>query len=185
MKRFRKWAVIVAVVAVCVLLNACTRADVTDAPPESNTVTETPTATATDTPTQTSEVTESATATSTLPPSPTPKPYTEYEVELIAITLAGECYDDQREDKRLVAETICNRVADGYWGGTIDDVVTYPSQFYGYWNQSRKVSENDIAVAEQILAEWYEQGQQPFEHGYLYFEAGDGKTNIFRREYRK
>lgn len=66
------------------------------------------------------------------------------EVEIIAQTLAGECYDDKLSDKRNVAEVIVNRVSDGGFGRNVIEIVTAPGQFRGYWYQSRPVSKSDI-----------------------------------------
>ena len=38
--------------------------------------------------------------------------WTEQEVQAIALTLAGECYDDKEWDKRRVCEVILNRVSE-------------------------------------------------------------------------
>jgi len=103
------------------------------------------------------------------------------EIELVAKVLAGECYEYQIEDKRNVVKVICNRAATGGWfGDTIEEVVTKPHQFEGYWHQSRPVSESDIAVATEILTEWYSDGCGIFSPGYLYFTGTGGKTNEFR-----
>ena len=101
----------------------------------------------------------------------------------MVLTLAGECYEDKEQDKRLVCEVILNRVSVGNFGGdTILEVVSAPNQFDGYWRQSRPVSENDYEIAEQALSDWYAIGCQPLS-GYLFFEAGENRENIFRCEY--
>ena len=97
-------------------------------------------------------------------------------------TLAGECYEDKPMDKRLVCEVILNRVSTGEWGDTIHDVVSSPHQFSGYWAQSREVSENDIEIATQALADWYANGCKALSE-YLYFTAGPNRENSFRAEY--
>lgn len=103
------------------------------------------------------------------------------EVEAIARTLAGECYDDMLGDKRKVAEVILNRVSKGY-GNTVTAVVTAPNQFMGYYNQSRTISDTDREIATQAINDWYANGCQPLSD-YLYFEAGSGKENVFRTTY--
>ena len=101
----------------------------------------------------------------------------------MALTLAGECYEDKEQDKRLVCEVILNRVSAGNFGGdTVLAVVSAPNQFDGYWRQSRPVSENDYGVAEQALSDWYAGGCQPLSE-LLYFEAGENRENVFRSEY--
>ena len=99
------------------------------------------------------------------------KPWTDQDVQAIALTLAGECYNDKVYDKRRVCEVILNRVSDGSWGDTVLEVLASSSQFNGYWKQNRPVSENDMEVAEQALSD------------YLYFCAGENRENTFRSEY--
>lgn len=108
-------------------------------------------------------------------------PYTDEEVQAIARTIAGECYEDKTEDKRKVAEVIVNRVSAGF-GDTVMEVVSTPYQFNGYYSQSREISENDFAVAKEVLTRWYENGCEPLSE-YLYFTAGDNRENEFRKEY--
>lgn len=111
------------------------------------------------------------------------KPWSDEDVAAIVLTLAGECYDDKTEDKRLVCEVILNRVSAGIFGGdTVLEVVSGPNQFDGYWLQSRPVSENDYEVAETALADWYATGCQPLSD-LLFFEAGENRENVFRSEY--
>ncbi len=97
----------------------------------------------------------------------------------MALTLAGECYDDKEPDKRRVCEVILNRVSDGRFGDSIIEVLTAENQFSGYWTQSRPVSENDIAIAEQALKDWYDNGCEPLSE-YLFFSAGDNRENVFK-----
>ena len=103
------------------------------------------------------------------------------EIDAIALTLAGECYEDQPQDKRNVVWVICNRVKDGRFGENIIEVITskkYGIQFHGYWKQSRPISDNDEEIAEEILTAYYS-GEAAI-HDYLYFSGGKGKTNKFK-----
>lgn len=113
---------------------------------------------------------------------PEPSPWTDDDIYYLTHTLAGECYEDKTEDKRLVCEVILNRVSVGGFGGdTIKAVVTCKTpatQFCGYWNQSREVSENDIEIATQALSDWYGNGCKPLSE-YLYFTAGGNRENNF------
>ena len=106
------------------------------------------------------------------------KPWTDEELSLMARTLSGECYEDKELDKRRVCEVILNRVSDGRFGDSICEVITAPNQFQGYWRPSRPVSENDLAVAEQTLEDWYENGCKALSP-YLYFSAGGNRENTF------
>ena len=111
------------------------------------------------------------------------KPWSDEYIEAMVLTLAGECYEDKEQDKRLVCEVILNRVSAGNFGGdTVLEVVSAPNQFDGYWRQSRPVSENDYEIAEQVLSDWYAIGCQPLSD-YLFFEAGENRENTFRCEY--
>ena len=113
-------------------------------------------------------------------PVPSSAPlWSEEDLQAMALTLAGECYDDKEDDKRKVCEVILNRVSDGHFGGTtVIEVVSAENQFNGYWHQSRPVSENDLAIAEQTLNDWYDNGCEPLSE-YLYFSAGDNRENSF------
>ena len=109
-------------------------------------------------------------------------PWTKDELKAVATTLAGECYDDKVQDKRKVCEVILNRVSHEGFPDTILGVLTYPNAFCGYWSQSRQASESDYAVATQALRDWYDNDCQPLS-GYLFFEAGENRENVFREEY--
>jgi len=111
-----------------------------------------------------------------------PDPWTEDELYAMALTLAGECYEDKPHDKRKVCETILNRVSTEGFPDDIISVLTYPNAFCGYWTQSREISENDYAIAEQALRDWYDNGCQPLS-SYLFFEAGPNRENVFRDEF--
>lgn len=115
-------------------------------------------------------------------PEEEPQPFADEELEAMVLVLAGECYDDKELDKRLVCEVILNRVGKAEFGYTVIDVITKPYAFSGYQNQSRAVSENDYAVAEQALRDWYDNGCQPLSE-WLFFNAGPNRENVFRTEY--
>lgn len=114
--------------------------------------------------------------------TPEPDPWTSEEVEAIARTLSGECYEDKPNDKRLVAEVILNRTSDGRWGNTVTEVVTAKSQFHGYWKPSRDISDNDREIATEALRDWYTKDCKALSD-YLFFEAGPNRENVFRQKY--
>jgi uncharacterized protein YceK len=113
----------------------------------------------------------------------------EYEVELVAKTLRGECYDDQPDDKREVVKVICNRVSVGEFGDSIEAVITAPRQFQGY-RTDNKPTANDYEIAREVLTEWYENGCLPLGK-YLYFSSdaggpgGSNHKNIFRENFKE
>lgn len=112
----------------------------------------------------------------------TPNTWTAEELNAMARTLSGECFEDKELDKRRVCEVILNRVSDGRFGDTICEVITAQSQFCGYWSTSRPVSENDLAVAEQTLNDWFANDCKPFSK-YLYFSTGKNRENKFYETY--
>lgn len=106
------------------------------------------------------------------------KMFSDEEVQAIARTLAGECYDDKIEDKRKVVEVILNRVSNEKFGNTVLEVVSAKGQFCGYWKQSRPISESDIQIAEETLDRWYTNDCKALSD-YLFFCAGPNRENIF------
>ena len=113
--------------------------------------------------------------------------YSQEEVALVAKTIYGEARGCSDAEKRLVAWCICNRVDDGTWGDTIEDIVTYPNAFHGYDDSWPEDSEC-VKVAQDVLAEWRTGREadvlEPYAttSEYLYF-GGDGEHNWFREEY--
>lgn len=114
--------------------------------------------------------------------TPVQNVWTDEELEAMVLTLAGECYDDKVQDKRLVCEVILNRVSDGRFGDSVLEVVSAPNQFAWYWEQSRPISDNDYDVASEALNDWYENDCEALSE-YLFFVAGDNRENVFRSEY--
>lgn len=108
--------------------------------------------------------------------------YSMEDVEAMALTLAGECYDDKPEDKRLVCEVILNRVSNGNFGDTPYEVCSAPYQFSGYAYQNRSVTENDYEIVYQALKDWHDNEYQALSE-WLYFSAGSNRENVFRKEY--
>jgi hypothetical protein len=106
----------------------------------------------------------------------------DFEVELVAKVLRGECFDEQTNDKREVVKVICNRVATGF-GDSIEKVITAPKQFVGY-RPDNEPTDNDYAVAREVLTEWYESGCASLGE-YLYFSSGSGHKNVFRKEWKE
>ena len=106
----------------------------------------------------------------------------EDELNAMAQTLAGECYDDKKQDKRRVCEVILNRVSHVGFADTILEVLTTSMAFRGYWRQSRPISENDYAIAEQTLQDWYDNECKPLSE-WLYFSKGPNRENVFRSDF--
>ena len=110
--------------------------------------------------------------------------FTQQEAELIAKTIYGEARGCSTGEQRLVAWCICNRVDDGSWGSTIEEVVTAPKQFHGYSEDNMLMAEY-LGVAIDVLTEW-SQGEQadtlsPYAETttYIYF-TGSSQHNWFK-----
>lgn len=110
------------------------------------------------------------------------KMFSDEEVQAIARTLSGECYDDKLEDKKKIVEVILNRVSNEKFGKTVLEVVSAKGQFCGYWKQSRPISESDIKIAEETLDRWYANDCKALSD-YLFFCVGPNRENVFRVKY--
>ena len=61
-------------------------------------------------------------------------PLTESEIELIALVTMGEAEGKTELGKRLVIDTILNRVDSPYFPDTVHDVIYQKNQFSAMWN---------------------------------------------------
>ena len=61
-------------------------------------------------------------------------PISQKDIELIALVTMAEAEGESEEGKRLVIDTILNRVDGKYWPDNVYDVVYQPSQFTSMWN---------------------------------------------------
>lgn len=63
-------------------------------------------------------------------------PFTDEEINLIALVAVAESEGEPEEGQRLVIDTILNRVESGYsyWPDTVTGVVYQPSQFSSMWD---------------------------------------------------
>jgi len=161
----------------CIVLNGCAHSPPPDTLPPSTEASVPVKSTPASTPEETSG------------PTPAPPLVPEHEVELVAKTLRGECYDNQHDDKREVVKVICNRVSinrgpDGErFGDSIEAIITAPRQFHGY-RESNVPTANDYEIAREVLTEWYENGCQPLGK-YLFFSAGNNHKNVFREKFKE
>ena len=67
-------------------------------------------------------------------PSKSKLPATEAEIELLALVTMAEAEGESEEGKRLVIDTILNRVDSDRWPDTISAVIYQPNQFTSMWN---------------------------------------------------
>ena len=61
-------------------------------------------------------------------------PYSEEEINLIALVTMAEAEGEPEEGKRLVIDTILNRVDDPHFPDTVHGVIYQPNQFTCMWN---------------------------------------------------
>jgi hypothetical protein len=156
-----------AALALCVILSGCAHSS----PPE-------PVPSSADT-SDPADTPSAITLIDPVEPLPTPPLVPEREVMLVAKVLRGECYDNQPDDKREVVRVICSRVSDGRFGNSVEEVITAPRQFAGY-SPDNVPTANDYEIAREVLAEWYGGGCEALGE-YLYFSAGSGHKNVFRK----
>jgi hypothetical protein len=105
-------------------------------------------------------------------------------IELIGRTIWGEAGGvESTAERAAVAWCILNRV--DATGKTIEEVVTAPSQFYGYRTYG-DCPEEHLELAEDVLARWEAEKNgtcasgRTLPAGYLYF-TGDGQRNHFTK----
>ena len=60
--------------------------------------------------------------------------YSREEIELLALVTMAEAEGEPEEGKRLVIDTILNRVDHGYFPDTISEVIYQKGQFSSMWN---------------------------------------------------
>lgn len=110
------------------------------------------------------------------------------EIELIARTIWGEAEGvTSRAEQAAVAWCILNRVDES--GKTIEEVVTAPNQFHGYYRVKGEVPESFRYLAADVMNRWNAEKNGRTDVGrvlpadYLYF-IGDGSRNHFTKEYK-
>lgn len=103
------------------------------------------------------------------------------EVDALAKTLYGECRGCSEIQQRAVAWTIFNRVDDERFPDTVIEVITQPSQFFGY-SESFPVTAELEELARDCLEDWHFERERILEPDFLYF-FGNGRINIFSTEY--
>lgn len=111
------------------------------------------------------------------------------DIELIALLTMAEAEGECEEGKRLVIDTILNRVDSGYWPDTVNGVVYQANQFSPVWNGRIKrcyVSEEYCQLVKEELnnrtnsevvffrtGHYSEYGQPLFQVGNHYFSSYD------------
>lgn len=100
--------------------------------------------------------------------------YTDADARAIAEVIHAEANGLDATQKRAVAWCVLNRVDD--WGGSIQD--TARSEAFA---RSSEYTDEDLALANEVLLNWSMGGPRDLPEGYYYFN-GDGKQNFFRME---
>lgn len=80
-------------------------------------------------------------------------------------------------EKAKIVAVVMNRLADGYWGNSIQSVLEYPSQFSGYWTQYsfyQKVTPSCIDAVDYYFAH-----SDEWQYKNIKYISGDGRWNYF------
>lgn len=111
-----------------------------------------------------------------------------YEVELIGRTIWGEAEGvGCKAEQAAVAWCILNRVDES--GKSIEEVITAPHQFQGFYRVKGPVPKPFIELAEDVLTRWHLEKAGADDVGrvlpadYLFF-IGDGARNYFSKEWK-
>ena len=76
------------------------------------------------------------------------------EVTLIARLVIGEAEGESFEGKKLVAETILNRLVKGGFGSSVKGIIEFPGQYDARWNASlwaREPKEEDLKAVRDAI----------------------------------
>jgi hypothetical protein len=111
-----------------------------------------------------------------------------YSIELLGRTIWGEAEGvTDTAEQAAVAWCVLNRM--DATGKTLEEVVTAPNQFVGFYRVNGEVPEQFLQLAEDVLNRWRLE-QSGVEHvgrvlpaEYIYFH-GDGARNHFRKDYQ-
>ena len=83
-------------------------------------------------------------------------PYSEEEIDLIALVTMAEAEGEPEEGKRLVIDTILNRVDDPHFPDTVYEVIYQPNQFACMWNGRADCCSVLADIRELVLQEMTE-----------------------------
>ena len=111
-----------------------------------------------------------------------------YSIELLGRTIWGEAEGvTDKAEQAAVAWCVLNRV--DATGKSIEEVVTAPRQFVGFYRVNGEVPEQFLQLAEDVLLRWRMEKRGAEDVGrvlpaeYIYFH-GDGARNHFRKDYQ-
>lgn len=92
--------------------------------------------------------------------------YRAHMIDVLARVIMSENGQKDNDCKQATAQTVLNRLTDGRWGHTIDEVVNYPNAYSTYDN-------GDPNVDCYIMAEWTLDHPNVFPINMFYFREGD------------
>lgn len=95
-------------------------------------------------------------------------PYTDSEIELIALVAVAEAEGESEFGKRLVIDTILNRVESEGFPDTVEEVIYQPNQFTSMWNGRT----DRCTVTDDIIKLVKEEIASKVSPDVLYFRAG-------------
>lgn len=104
------------------------------------------------------------------------------EVTALAQTLYGECRGCSELQQKAVCWCVFNRVDDSRFPDSVIEVITQPSQFFGY-SESFPVTEELKSLARDCLTDWHYERERVLEPDFVFF-WGDSKRNHFTTEWR-
>jgi len=97
-----------------------------------------------------------------------PTHISEADIELLALLTMGEAEGESEEGKRLVIDTVLNRVDSPYYPDTIREVIYQPNQFSPMWNGRIERCE----VREDICQLVREELESRTNYDVIFFTAG-------------
>lgn len=95
-------------------------------------------------------------------------PYSEDEINLIALVTLAEAEGECEEGKRLVIDTILNRIDSSHFPNTVNEVIYQKSQFTSMWNGRC----NRVTVTDDICELVREEIQSRQNSDVMFFTAG-------------
>jgi spore germination cell wall hydrolase CwlJ-like protein len=76
------------------------------------------------------------------------------DISLIAKLVIGEAEGESFEGKKMVAETILNRLVKGEFGSSVKGIIEYPGQYDARWNASlwaREPKQEDLNAVKEAI----------------------------------
>lgn len=96
-------------------------------------------------------------------------PFTDEEISLIALLTMAEAEGESEEGKRLVIDTVLNRVDHARFPDTVTEVIYQPSQFSSMWNGRVDRCYVDEDICELVREEIEQRNNTEV----IFFTAGD------------